>query len=317
MSFSSDVKNEIAVNFSPARHCNIAEIAAIINMCGHIIIYCGVVNIKVQTENIVTAQKYFTLIKNTFNICADVSVRKNHLNSNNICTVIIRKKAEAVLISTGIFTNRSGRNYISSSINPLIVKNVCCKRAYIKGAFLSGGSLSNPEKTYHLEFVNNSYQHSIDLKNIIKYFDIDVKIIERKGHFIVYLKDGEKIVDLLNIIGAHMSLMNLENVRILKDMRNNVNRIVNCETANLSKTVYASIKQLEDIRYIQNTVGLDNLPKLLKDVADKRLMFPEASLKELGQMLSPTIGKSGVNHRLKKISSIAERIRENREDHYV
>lgn len=313
MSFSSSVKNEIANYFSKARHCNIAEISAIINMCGHIIIGYGIISVKIQTENIVVAQKYFTLIKNTFNIYGEVSVRKNsQSNSNSIYTVIIKDTvySKKLLISTGILNNYDGGTYITNNIEPMIVKKICCKRAYIRGAFLVSGSLSNPEKTYHLEFVNTNYQYSIELQKLINYFEMDAKVIERKGHYIVYLKEGEKIVDLLNVIGAHISLMDLENVRIIKDMRNNVNRIVNCETANLSKTVCASIRQIEEIKYIQNTIGLSSLPELLEEIAEKRLMFPEASLKELGEMLSPIVGKSGVNHRLKKISNIVENIKE-------
>ncbi len=298
MSFSSKVKNEISNLFS-TKHCNLAEISAIINICGHIIVRYGIINIMVQTENVIVAKKYFQLIKKSLTAHTEVSIKKNNQSNSILYTILIKN------INT------------LNLIEPINIKKVCCKRAYIRGAFLISGSLNNPEKTYHLEFVNNDYKHSIELKELINYFDMDAKIIERKGHYTVYLKDGEKIVDLLNIIGAHVSLMDLENLRIIKDMRNNVNRQVNCETANLNKTINASIRQLEDIEYIQNTIGLNSLPKLLQDIAVKRLMFPEASLKELGEMLSPGISKSGVNHRLKKISNIAENIKENQEDYYV
>jgi DNA-binding protein WhiA len=313
MSFSSKVKNEVSNHFGNARHCNIAEISAIINMCGHIDRKYGNIVVKIQTENINVARKYYLLIKKTFNIDGEVSVkRSSQLKSNSIYSVVIKNtiEAEKVLMAAGIFTSYEDKIYISNYIDPLIIKKICCKRAYITGAFLSAGSVSNPEKTYHLEFVDVDYQHSLELQNLINYFDMDAKMIERKGHYVVYLKEGEKIVDLLNVIGAHISLMDLENLRIIKDMRNNVNRIVNCETANLSKTVSASIKQLSEIEYIQETIGLNSLPELLEEVARKRLMFPEASLKELGEMLSPTVGKSGVNHRLKKISVIAETIKQ-------
>lgn len=320
MSFSSNVKNEISTQFGDTRHCNIAEISAIINMCGHIIIRYGIINIRVQTENIIVAQKYYLLIKKVFNINCDVSIRKNsQLNSNSMHTVIIKNTtyAQKILTCTGILSYDS-ITYNTNHIEPMVVKKLCCKRAYIRGAFLCCGSLSNPEKTYHLEFVSTNYQFSVELKNLINNFDMDAKIIERKNHYIVYLKEGEKIVDLLNVIGAHISLMDLENVRIIKDVRNSINRIVNCETANLSKTIHASIKQLEDIEYIQNTIGLNNLPELLQEVASKRLKFPEASLKELGEMLCPVVGKSGINHRLRKISNIAESIKEkNQEANYV
>lgn len=304
MSFSSDVKNEIS-KFCASSNCNIAEITAIINMCGHIIVCCDIIFIKVQSENILVIKRYSNLLKKIFNIVGEVK-KSGHIYivlTKNINSKIILKKANID---------------ISNSINPINLKRVCCKKAYIRGAFLSSGSVSNPEKSYHLEFVNNNYRNIIDLQKLINHFDIESKIVERKGHFVIYLKEGEKIVDLLNVIGAHISLMKLENLRIIKDMRNNVNRMVNCETANLNKTVCASVKQLEDIQYIQNTIGLNSLPKVLEDTANSRIMFPDASLKELGEKLSPPIGKSGVNHRLKKISNIAENLKDkNREAHYV
>jgi DNA-binding protein WhiA len=313
MSFSSKVKDEVSNHFENARHCNIAELSAMINMCGHIDQKYGNIVVKIQTENINVARKYFLLIKKTFNIDGEVSVkRSSQANSNSIYSVIVKNTIEArkLLMATGILTMYQDKSYLSNYIDPILIKKTCCKRAYIRGVFLATGSLSNPEKTYHLEFVDDDYQHSLELQNLINYFDMDAKMIERKGHYVVYLKEGEKIVDLLNVIGAHISLMDLENLRIIKDMRNNVNRIVNCETANLNKTVSASIKQLSEIEYIQETIGLNSLPELLEEVARKRLMFPEASLKELGEMLSPTVGKSGVNHRLKKISVIAETIKQ-------
>lgn len=318
MSFSSEIKNEIASCLEDARHCNIAEIAAIINLCGHVVICNKFINIKVQTENILVAKKYFSLLNNTFNICAEVSLKKNYpLKSNSIYLILVKNSsiAQKILSSTGLFIKNNSKLYISNKIEDIVVKKICCKRAYIKGAFLACGSISDPHKTYHLEFA--SYQHSQELQKLIAYFDIETKIIQRKGHYIVYLKEADKIVDLLNVMGAYISLMNLENLRILKDMRNNVNRKVNCETANLNKTVCASVKQVEDIKYIQDTIGLDSLPDALKEVAIKRLMFQHLTLKELGQKLIPTVGKSGVNHRLKKISSIAETIKYNREVYHV
>lgn len=313
MSFSSKVKSEVAKFFADANHCNIAEMSALINMCGHIDRKYDNIKIKVQTENIHVATKFYLLLKKTFLIDAEVSVkRSSQAGSNSIYSVVVNKNNEAVklLTVTGMLKNVDNDLNIINDININIINKMCCKRAYIRGAFLAAGSVSNPEKTYHLEFAVNHYRHSLSLQNLINYFNMDAKMIERKGHYVVYLKEGEKIVDLLNVIGAHISLMDLENLRIIKDMRNNVNRLVNCETANLNKTVSASIKQLSEIEYIQETIGLNSLPELLEEVAIKRLMYPEASLKELGEMLSPTVGKSGVNHRLKKISAIAETIKQ-------
>ncbi|HOA81716.1 MAG TPA: DNA-binding protein WhiA [Defluviitaleaceae bacterium] len=298
------------------RHCNIAEISALINICGEVLVHEEKkVSIKFQTENPAVARKYFTLMKKTFNINTEVLVRKNtQLKKNKVYFLYITDSASSIKIlkATGLIEEKDGRIYRRKGIYPLIIKSTCCKRAYIRGAFLGAGSLSNPEKTYHLEFVNQDYEHSKDLKELINSFNMDAKIVKRKNHHIVYLKEGEQIVDILNVMEAHLALMDLENVRIIKEMRNNVNRIVNCETANLKKTVSAAVRQVEDIEYIDKTVGLSSLPKNLEEIARYRIKFTEASYKELGAMLDPPVGKSGVNHRLRKISTIADRLREQR-----
>jgi len=215
---------------------------------------------------------------------------------------------KGLLQELGIIEN-DGLFNIHYGVPDKIIKNESCKRAYIKGAFLGGGSISNPEKTYHLEFVTHDQDYANELSDLINSYKLNSKVIQRKNSFVIYLKEGEQIVDLLNIIGAHNALLELENIRIMKEMRNNVNRIVNCETANLSKTVNAAVRQVESIKLIQNEIGLDRLPKNLKEVAKLRLAFPDESLKELGAMLNPPVGKSGVNHRLRRIEKIADELR--------
>jgi DNA-binding protein WhiA len=321
MSFSSTVKEELSRHIGSGRHCKIAEIAAIINICGKIkVISNNEITIKVQTENAAVARKYFTLLKKTFNINVEVLIRKNtQLKKSRTYIMYITNATQAlkILKSIGIAeSGEDGRIHIVQRINPLIVQSTCCKRAYIRGAFLGSGSLSDPEKTYHLEFVSQDKSQSEDLRNLINSFGMESKTIMRKRYYITYLKEGSQIVDLLNIMEAHVALMDLENVRILKEMRNNVNRIVNCETANLRKTVSAAVRQVEDIKYIDKTVGLNSLPEPLEEVARIRLEYTSATLKELGTFLDPPVGKSGVNHRLRKISNIAEKLRDKREDNY-
>jgi DNA-binding protein WhiA len=203
-----------------------------------------------------------------------------------------------------------------SPANPLLVQQSCCRRAFIRGAFLVAGSISNPEKSYHFEIVCLSEERAEQLQALIHSFGPDAKIVQRKKYFIVYIKEGAQIVDMLNIMGAHNSLMNLENIRIVRDVRNNVNRKVNCEAANINKTVNAAVRQMEDIRYLDARKGLKALPDSLSAIAMLRLANPDASLKELGEMLQPPVGKSGVNHRLRKISRIAEELRQNKEEDY-
>ncbi|MDR1913715.1 MAG: DNA-binding protein WhiA [Clostridiales bacterium] len=224
----------------------------------------------------------------------------------------IKPTAEHCILAQTIAREHFGKNKLTRAgkfrVGESLEKN-CCKRAYIRGAFIESGSLNAPEKAYHLEFINPNREYVDILVYAIEFFDIRAKVTERKGHWVVYFKEGEHVVDLLNIMGAHNSLLNFENARIVKNMRNNVNRIVNCETANLSKTVTASIKQINDIKTIARITGLGYLSTQLKEVALIRLKYEEATLKEIGVMLSPPVGKSGVNHRLRKISGIAENLR--------
>ena len=200
---------------------------------------------------------------------------------------------------------------ITETVNGLLLLQGCCKRAYIRGAKKKKKKKKKAtNKSYHFEIVCRTMAQAEQLRDTMNSFDVDAKIVERKKHFVVYLKEGAQIVDILNVMEAHVALMNLENVRILKEMRNSVNRKVNCETANISKTVNAAVKQLEDITYIREVMGLDSLPDNLKEMALLRLEYPEAPLKELGMYLDPPVGKSGVNHRLRKISEIADGLRE-------
>ncbi|MCI8814086.1 MAG: DNA-binding protein WhiA, partial [Lachnospiraceae bacterium] len=190
----------------------------------------------------------------------------------------------------------------------------CCKRAFIRGAFLVSGSISDPEKFYHFEIVCQTEEKAVQIQEIMQTFHIDAKIVLRKRSYVVYVKEGAQIVELLGLMEANVALMNLENIRILKEMRNSVNRKVNCETANIHKTVNAAVKQIEDIRLIEEKMGLDELSSGLSEIARLRLEFPEATLKELGMMLTPQVGKSGVNHRLRKLSNLAQELRGGKEE---
>lgn len=313
MSFSQNVKEELSNHLPAARHCMIAEIAAIISLCGRIVINADdKYSVKVHTENVCVARKYFTLVEKAFNIKAEITIRQNaYLRSSRTYTITVNDHINAIRILQAVKLingNMEIEENLSIINNVIIMKN-CCRRAFLRGAFLSVGSISKPEKSYHFEMVCTTMAKAMQLCDIIKSFELDAKIVERKKHFVVYIKDGESIVDMLNIMEAHVSLMELINIRIIKEMRNTVNRKVNCETANLNKTVSASVKQIEDIRLIQDTIGLLSLKRPLQEIAVIRLENPDASLKELGAMLSPAVGKSGVNHRLRKLSEIADGLR--------
>ena len=287
MSFSSEVKEELARHISLARHCQIAELSAILNFCGQIgRDEKGSFTIGFQTENEAVVRKGFTLLKKTYNINTGVSLSEEEI------TGLLQKVGN-----------------LEEPVNSLLIKNSCCKRAFLRGAFLSVGSMCDPAKGYHLEFVCSDGAKAKQLQRVIAEFEIESRIILRKKYYVVYLKEGSGIVDLLNVCEAPVSLMNLENTRILKEMRNSVNRRVNCETANIAKTVNAAARQVEDIEYLRMHYGFQNLPENLREMAEVRLENPDAPLKELGECFSPPIGKSGVNHRLRKLSELAEKVR--------
>ncbi len=184
--------------------------------------------------------------------------------------------------------------------------------AFVAGAFLSCGSVAEPIKEYHLEFVVPYFDLMNDLLNVLTSLGFNAKSTERKGTYVIYLKGSEDIEDLITFMGATMSSIDLMNVKIYKDVRNKANRIANCDAANIERTLKASEKQIEDIEYIMNTEGLESLTPELRNMAELRLENPDVSLKELGEMLDKPVGRSGANHRLKKLMEIAERIREER-----
>lgn len=319
MSFSGKVKEELSCQWSTARHCQIAETAALISMCGSVMISSfDRCRIKICTENLAVARKVFTLIQKTFNIEADISIRRNIEKQSVIYTVLVKQHEDALRILQATKMLEEYKNGFDefSIVNPLIVQQPCCRRAFLRGVFLSAGSMSDPNKSYHFEIVCASAVMAEQIQGLIRGFSMDAKTVRRKKSHVVYLKEGAQIVDILNIMEAHVSLMELENVRILKEMRNTVNRKVNCETANINKTVSAAVKQVEDITYLRDTVGFDKLSEGLKEIALARLSHPDATLKELGELLSPPVGKSGVNHRLRKLSDLAEKVRQNKEDYY-
>lgn len=314
MSFSSKTKNELSRLPIETRCCPVAELAGIVRMSGTIQISgTNKMNLRFNTENAAIARRIFTLIKNSYNTNVEVMVRRNRqLKKNNNYLIIVNDMdtTREILSDVGFLADDNNNYYLVEYKMPSnLIDNRCCKRSYIRGAFLGGGSISNPEKTYHLEFVTNNEEHSKDLSSIINSFNLNSKIVMRKDNYVIYIKEGEQIVDMLNIMGAHQALLQIENIRVFKDIRNNINRIVNCETANLGKTINASVRQVKNIEYIDKQIGLDKIPKNLQEIAYLRLVHRDASLKELGTKLSVPVGKSGVNHRLRRIDEIADKLR--------
>ena len=312
MSFSSRVKEELSRRIPDARHCRIAEISAILGMCGTVGIHEDSYHIRIYTENVTVARKLFLLLKETFGIRGEILIRQSHTPGRSRAYVVLIRDAENVkrILEACKMIDRDGEigeNY--STVRTYILRQDCCRRAFIRGAFLASGSMSDPDRFYHLELVCQNEERAMQLQSILATFGLDAKTVVRKKYYVVYIKEGNQIVELLGLMGADSALMELENIRIVKEMRNSVNRKVNCETANLNKTVSAALRQVADIEYIRDTKGLDFLSPQLEEMARVRLEAPEASLLELGSMLETPVGKSGVNHRRRKISEIADALR--------
>ncbi len=305
MSFSSSVKNEIAEQYSQARHCAVAEMAAIVGFCGKFVIDAnGKHKLVIVSENDNIYRKCFTLLKKTFNILSLV-VSEDNFTTHRELIIEDANEAKSLLQALKFIKDDGTIRRFSDPVSSLIIKNGCCKRAYLRGAFLCAGSISDPNKGYHLEMVCDVKEQADKIIELLADFDLEAKCVVRKLKFVVYMKEGAAIVDFLNICEAHISLMELENLRIVREMRNSINRRVNCEAANITKTVNAATKQIEEIEYLRDYYGLDNLPPNLHEMALVRLEHPDASLAELGEYLDPPVGKSGVNHRLRRLSEIA------------
>ncbi|HAS73179.1 MAG TPA: DNA-binding protein WhiA [Clostridiales bacterium UBA8960] len=310
MSFSSTAKNELARIRTEGRCCNRAELSGIIRVSGALE-FGGknMMNLRIVTENPAVARLIFVLLKKLYQLNTELIMKENKVLNKHHSYEMYIENANDLLTDLGILRLKSNSYLLSDDLPFDILKKNCCKKAYIRGIFLGGGSLSAPEKSYHLELITHNEFYASQLVGFINdLYDLGSKVTVRKKNYIVYIKESEKIVDFLNVIGAHQTLLEYENIRIIKQMRNNVNRVVNCETANLTKTADAAFEHISAIEHIIESVGLDYLDDRLREIAELRLENPEATLKELGELMTPMIGKSGVNHRLKKIIEISEQI---------
>ncbi|MGG3571516.1 DNA-binding protein WhiA [Bacillus gobiensis] len=309
MSFASETKKELT-NLEVKDCCAKAELSALIRMNGSMSFSNKKLAADIQTENAAIARRIYTLIKMQYAVPVELLVRKKmRLKKNNVYIVRLTANVKTILEDLKIL----GENFIfARNISEELVKKRCCKRSYIRGAFLAGGSVNNPEtSSYHLEIFSLYKEHNDSLCDLMNLFHLNSRTLERKKGYITYLKEAEKITEFLNVIGAHNSLLRFEDVRIVRDMRNSVNRLVNCETANLNKTIGASLRQVENIKYINEKIGLDALPDKLSEIARLRIDYQEVTLKELGEMVSSgKISKSGINHRLRKLDEIAEQLRQ-------
>ena len=300
MSFSNDVKNELSRIETNDVAGDKAELLGLLRMSGAIVIRGMNVGIHFSTENAALARRALQLLKSNYQVQTEVVItRSRRLKKNNRYQVQVIPSPQ---VSTALFELQL-LSVESDLKNPLL-ENHDCKRTFLRGAFLGGGSISRPSSDYHLEMVTENEDFAHTIIKIMQSFSLKAKLTDRKNEYIVYLKDGESIINFLSVIGEHNAMMELENVRIVKEMRNNVNRAVNCETANLNKVVKAAVRQVRCIHYIDEHMGLAELPQPLQEVAKLRLEHQDVSLNDLVEY-SGGLGKSGINHRLKKLQEIA------------
>lgn len=293
MSFASNVKNEICKLELEDICCIRAELAGIVCFAAQI----SKSSIKINTENIMVARRIADLVKRIYNLNMDVVMRESGIVTIKMSGIEVLKILRDMRLST-----------VPIRIDNEIVRRECCKRAFIRGAFLGGGSISSPHKAYHLELVTSHYALCKDFAVILEHFDINPKILNRKGNYVFYIKDSEQIGDLLAALGAHKQMMEFLNIKIEKEVRNVTNRLVNCETSNAEKCAGAAVAQTHAIRFLDKRIGLDNLPPQLNSIANKRLANPEATLTDLAKELG--ISKSGANHRMRRIIQMAKELKD-------
>ena len=304
MSFAANVKKELTQLEVHREHAK-AELAALIRMNGSISLVDRKFILNVQSENAAIARRIYILLKEHFSVESELLVRrKMKLKKNNVYIVRLKQGTKEVLSSLSIMQDMLYQGHVSEEI----MRNEQKVRSYLRGAFLAGGSVNSPETSrYHLEIYSSYEEHNEDICTMMNQFNLNARTIERRNGYITYLKEAEKIADFLATIGASNAMLRFEDVRIVRDMRNSVNRLVNCENANMNKTIDAASKQIENIRILDETIGLENLPDKLKEIAQTRINYPDATLKELGEkMPSGNISKSGINHRLRKLNELAE-----------
>ena len=312
MSFTTDIKKELTGLETGRKCCQLAQLTAFARFAGSIVIIGGKPGLKVTTDNPAVARLFITLVKEYFGTKTSLQIGSGQLMSKGRSYSLIitpEMNAEAILRELGILGVLEGSNYIKDGLESANYKKRCCKKAALRGIFLAAGSMSDPGKAYHLEISCGNSVIASDVKKLLSSFGLKGKVVSRRNKEIVYLKDAEQISEFLAVLGCNNQLFKFEDIRIAKEIKNKANRINNCEGANLDKTVNAAQKVISDINYIEKAVGLDHLPGKLRETAVLRRDNPELALSELALLFDPPIGKSGLYHRLEKISEAASELR--------
>jgi cell division protein WhiA len=307
MSFTAEVKDELS-RIEPRRQCCLrAELAALVRIEGTLNISGpGLYRLEVATETAPVARAVIKLLHGIYGLKTELTVRRSvlHKTNNYLITVPTQSKLSTALEELGIV----GAEGFSVGIDPKLVKRDCCAIAYLRGAFLGGGFVADPHGDFHFELTAEAEELADDLTALMQRFEIPARVAQRRGTYAVYLKGAEPILAFLALVGAHRALLRTEDVRVVKSMRNDVNRLVNAEIANQQKTAEAAVSQLRTINALAENLGLENLPPALRELAELRLANPEVSLRELGELADPPLTKSAVYHRVRRIEELAEEL---------
>jgi DNA-binding protein WhiA len=307
MSFTAEVKDELS-RIEPRRQCCLrAELAALVRIEGTLNISGpGLYRLEVATETAPVARAVIKLLHGIYGLKTELTVRRSvlHKTNNYLITVPTQARLSVALEELGIV----GADGFSVGIDPKLVKRDCCAIAYLRGAFLGGGFVADPHGDFHFELTAEAEELADNLTTLMQRFEIPARVAKRRGTYAVYLKGAEPILAFLALVGAHRALLRTEDVRVVKSMRNDVNRLVNAEIANQQKTAEAAVSQMHAINVLAENPGLENLPPALRELAELRLANPEVSLRELGELADPPLTKSAVYHRVRRIEELAEEV---------
>jgi len=316
MSFAKDTKSEL-LTLKPDKCCRLAELSALLRMNGKVTLSSEGLRVEFLTTNLHIARKVIKSVKDIYHIEVDIISKKQmKLNKNDIYIIVIRDKASLIINELSLM-NSSSNSY--SFIDESLLVKECCKRAYLRGAFLASGSINSPKSSsYHLEIFSHDEDHAIILKDLLNFFNLNAKAIKKRKGYITYIKESEKISDFLRVVGAINSLFEYEDERIKRDFVNSITRVMNMEIANQNKTLEAADKQLKSINILENSLDTTKLSKSIQEAITLRKEFPEASLTEISyvseQVLGKKISKSALNHRYRNINEIADQILEDLEN---
>ncbi|MGT2800694.1 DNA-binding protein WhiA [Streptococcus marmotae] len=303
MSFSVQVKEEIISHGQTEK----SELAAMIKLSGSLGLASTGLTLSISSENAKIARHLYEMLYHFYEVKAEIRHhQKTNLRKNRVYTVFLEEEVNAILDDLYLADSFFG---LETGIAPAILENDSWSQSYLRGAFLASGSVKDPETgKYQLEIASIYEDHAHDLANLLQKFLLDGKVIERSKGSITYLQRAEDIMDFLLIVGAEEAKTEFENVKLLRETRNDLNRAINAEAANIARTVTASMKTINNISKIMESIGLDQLPSDLQEVAQLRIQHPDYSIQQLADSLSKPITKSGLNHRLRKINKIADEL---------